>query len=107
MLNPRAEAPAANPDGRRAPEVSLDEQMRWCRTGTRGSRGRIRQETGLLVLFGVRRQGYSTYLRNASRWTAYLGNVGWNRQRLHSALGYRTPVEARASTEAITMRAAA
>jgi hypothetical protein len=61
MLNPRAGAPAANPDGRSTPEVSLDGRMWWYRTGTRGHRGRIRQETGLLVLFGVRRQGYSTY----------------------------------------------
>ena len=30
-----------------------------------------------------------------------------NRQRLHSALGYRTPAEARASMEALTMRVAA
>ena len=30
-----------------------------------------------------------------------------NRQRLHSALGYRTPAEARASTEGLTMLEAA
>ncbi len=33
--------------------------------------------------------------------------VVYNRQRLHSALGYRTPAEARASMQEITMRAAA
>jgi putative transposase len=33
--------------------------------------------------------------------------VFYNRQRLHSTLGYRTPAEARASIEVITMREAA
>src|SRR6188472_223770 len=33
--------------------------------------------------------------------------IFYNRLRLHSAIGYRTPAEARASMEGITMRAAA
>src|SRR3954453_1509250 len=44
MLNPRAGAPASNPDGRRAPKVSLDGRTQWCRTGTSGNRGRLRRK---------------------------------------------------------------
>ena len=33
--------------------------------------------------------------------------IFYNRQRLHSAVGYRTPAEARASMEGIAMRSAA
>ncbi|RKK04119.1 hypothetical protein EBE87_23780 [Pseudoroseomonas wenyumeiae] len=33
--------------------------------------------------------------------------VFYNRQRLHSGVGYRTPAEARVSMEGITMRSAA
>jgi hypothetical protein len=41
--------------------MSVDGQTRWYRTGTSVNWGRLRQKTGLLVLFGVRRQSYSTY----------------------------------------------
>ena len=61
MLSVRAEAVMLERDGGGAPEVSLDGQTRWYRTGTSGNWGRLRQKTGLLVLFGVRRQAYSTY----------------------------------------------
>ena len=61
MLRLGAEAVMLERDGSGTPEVSLDEQTRWYRTGTSGNWGRLRQKTGLLVPFGVRRQGYSTY----------------------------------------------
>jgi hypothetical protein len=61
MLSRQVEAVMLERDGGGAPEVSLDGQTRWYRTGTSDNWGRLRQKTGLLVLFGVRRQGYSTY----------------------------------------------
>ncbi len=61
MLSRQAEAVLLERDGGGAPEVSLDGQTRWYRTGTSDNWGRLRQKTGLLVLFGVRRQGCSTY----------------------------------------------
>jgi hypothetical protein len=61
MLSRQVEAVKLERDGRGAPEVSLDGQTRWYRTGTSGHWGRLRPETGLLVLFGVRRQGFSPY----------------------------------------------
>ena len=61
MLRLGAEAVMLERDGGGALEVSLGGQTRWDRTGTRGNRGRLRQKTGLLVLFGVGRQSYSTY----------------------------------------------
>ena len=60
MLNPPAAAPATNPDGRGAPEVSLDAQT-WCgRAGTTGNLGRFRRQIGFLVLFEDGRQSYSS-----------------------------------------------
>jgi hypothetical protein len=61
MLSRQAEAVMLERDGGGAPVVSLDWQTRWYRTGTSGHWGRLRQKTGLLVLFGVRLQRYSTY----------------------------------------------
>ena len=58
-------------DGGGAPEVSLDWQTRWNRTGRSGHWDRLRQKTDLLVLFGVRRQGYSTYEMRADGLTIW------------------------------------
>ena len=50
-----------NPNGRSAPEVTLD-AWTWCaRASTTGTQGRLRRETGLLVLFEGCCQGYSPY----------------------------------------------
>jgi hypothetical protein len=63
MLNPPAGAPATNPDGRGAPEVSLDAQTWRGRAITTGNRGRFRRQTSLLVLFGGGGRSYSTHER--------------------------------------------
>ena len=50
-----------NPNGRSAPEVSLD-AWTWCaRASTTGTQGRLRRRSSLLVLFGDGHQGCSTY----------------------------------------------
>ena len=58
MLSPQAVAVTAEPDGRSAPEVSLDARVRRCRVGTTGNRGQFRLHTGLMVPFGDGHQGY-------------------------------------------------
>jgi hypothetical protein len=60
MLSPQAVAVTAEPDGRSAPEVSLDARVRRCRVGTTGNRGQFRLHTGLMVPFGDGHQGYPT-----------------------------------------------
>ena len=47
------------PDGRGAPEVSLDGRIWRCGAGTPGDRGRFRQRNSPLVLFRDAGQGYS------------------------------------------------
>src|SRR5918994_3859860 len=60
MLSAQAVAVTAEPDGRSAPEVSLDARVRRCRVGTTGNPGQFRRQTGLIVPFGDGHQGYST-----------------------------------------------
>src|SRR5215210_5893396 len=60
MLSPQVVAVTAEPDGRSAPEVSLDAPVRRCQVGTTGNRGQFRLHTGLMVPFGDGHQGYST-----------------------------------------------
>src|SRR4051794_14912612 len=60
MLSPQAVAVTAEPDGRSAPEVSLDARVRRCRVGTTGNRGQFRLHTGLMVPFGDGHQGDPT-----------------------------------------------
>jgi putative transposase len=49
---------------------------------------------------------YRTHVEAKAALFDYL-EIFYNRQRLHSGLGYRTPAEARASMQEVTMRAAA
>ena len=60
MLSLAAEAVTVEPDGRGAPDASLDGRKWRCRAGATGDRGRFRQETGLLMLFRDGPQGYSS-----------------------------------------------
>jgi hypothetical protein len=60
MLSAQAVAVTVEPDGRSAPEVSLDARVGRCRVGTTGNRGQFRRHTGLIVPFGDGHQGYST-----------------------------------------------
>ena len=74
MLSRQAEAVLLERDGGGAPEVSLDGQTRWYRTGTSGNWGRLRQETGL---FAVQSSSLGLfYLQYAGRWAVHLRNVG-------------------------------
>jgi hypothetical protein len=59
MLKPHLQADTDEPDARGAPEASLGGQTRCCRARTTNYRGRFRQRTGPLLLFGDGRQGYS------------------------------------------------
>src|SRR3954463_8076983 len=74
MLSPQAVAVTAEPDGRSAPEVSLDARVRRCRVGTTGNRGQFRLHTGLMVPFGDGHPGYPT--PRAPQRAIYLENVG-------------------------------
>ena len=49
------------------------------------------------------RQRWHTRVELANAIFEYI-EIFYNRRRLHSAIGYRTPAEARASMEGITMR---
>ena len=74
MLSPQAVAVTAEPDGRSAPEVSLDARVRRCRVGTTGNRGQFRLHTGLMVPFGDGHQGYPT---PKSTSVSYLSGECW------------------------------
>lgn len=60
MLNLQTAAINIKPNGGGAPNASLDRWKGRCRAGGAGLRGRFRPETGLLVMFGIDSQGYSS-----------------------------------------------
>ena len=74
MLSPQAVAVTAEPDGRSAPEVSLNGRISHCRADTPRHCGRLKPETGLLALFGVASRN-ALFLR-ARQVAVDLGNVG-------------------------------
>ena len=74
MLSLGADAVTVEPDGRGAPNPSLHGRTWPCRAGVNGGRGRFRQETGLLMLFGDGPQGYA--LSRAHQSALDLGNAG-------------------------------
>ena len=75
MLSRHTQATIANPDGRGAPDASLDERKWPCQAGVTGDRGRLRQEPGRLMLV---RDGHRAVPFSKARQSALdLGNVGW------------------------------
>jgi hypothetical protein len=60
-IRPRAGAPATNPDGRRALDMSLGVRAWRGWAGATGARSRFRQPSCRFLLFGNDHQGYSTY----------------------------------------------
>src|SRR5215204_1098827 len=92
MLSPQADAVTAEPDGRSAPEVSLDARVRRCRVGTTGNRRQFRRHTGLMVPFGDGHQGHSTpkstpagFLSGESRINKRLNSTPQNATQSHAA----------------------
>ena len=74
MLSLGAEAVTVEPDGRGAPNASLHGRKWPCQAGVTGDRGRLRQETGLLMLV---RDGHRAVPFSKARQSALdLGNVG-------------------------------
>jgi len=80
--------------------------------GSMGRRGNCLDNAPMESFFASLKKEHVHHARFRSRAEARAAvfeyvEVFYNRQRLHSALGYRTPAEARAGMEGISMRAAA